>query len=110
MPTYELRWMFSAAAAKAMTETPQDREAPARMLIEAFGGTMNSYHFMLGEYDGVAICEFPDNVAAAACSMRASTSGAFTRFETHPLLTPAEARAAMQMVKDKGVAYRSPAG
>ena len=110
MPTYELRWMFNAAAAKAMTEAPQDREVPARALIEAFGGTMKTYHFMLGEYDGVAICEFPDNVTAAACSMRATTSGAFARFETHPLLTAAEAKAAMQMVKDKSVAYRSPAG
>ncbi len=110
MPSYELRWMFSVAAAKTMTEAPQDREAPARALVEAFGGTMQSYHFMLGEYDGVAICTFADNVAAAACSMRATTSGAFTRFETHPLLTPEEARAAMQMVKDRSHAYRSPAG
>ncbi len=70
-----------------MTERPQDREAPAREPIESFGGKMHHYNFILGEYDGLAIIEFPDNAAAAATSMRASVSGAFARFETHPLLT-----------------------
>ena len=108
MPLHELRWMFKDAAAKAMTERPQDREPPARELIEGFGGRMHHYYFMLGEYDGLAIVEFPDNASAAATSMRASASGAFARFETHPLLSTQEAQRAMQMVKDRAVAYRAP--
>jgi uncharacterized protein with GYD domain len=108
MPLYEMRWMFKDATVKAMTERPQDREAPARELIEGFGGRMHHYYFMLGEYDGLAIVEFPDNAAAAATSMRASASGAFARFETHPLLTTQEAQRAMQLVKDRAVAYRAP--
>jgi uncharacterized protein with GYD domain len=108
MPLYEMRWMFKDATVKAMTEKPQDREAPARDLIEGFGGRMHHYYFMLGEYDGLAIVEFPDNAAAAATSMRASASGAFARFETHPLLTADEARRAMQLVKDRAVAHRAP--
>jgi uncharacterized protein with GYD domain len=100
--------MFKDAAVKTMTENPQDREAPARELIEGFGGRMHHYYFMLGEYDGLAIVEFPDNASAAATSMRASASGAFTRFESHPLLTAQEARQAMQMVKDRAVSYRAP--
>jgi len=48
-----------------------------------------------GEYDGVAICGFPDNTAAAACSMSAAATGAFSRFETTTLLTAKEAEAAM---------------
>ena len=108
MPLYELRWMFKDAAVKAMTERPQDREPPARDLIESFGGRMHHYYFMLGEYDGLAIVEFPDNASAAATSMRASASGAFARFETHPLMTAQEAQRAMQMVKDRAVAYRAP--
>jgi uncharacterized protein with GYD domain len=77
-------------------------------LIEGFGGRMHHYYFMLGEYEGLAIVEFPDNAAAAATSMRASASGAFARFETHPLLTTQEAQRAMQLVKDRAVAYRAP--
>jgi uncharacterized protein with GYD domain len=108
MPLYELRWMFKDATVKAMTDRPQDREPPARELIESFGGKMHHYYFMLGEYDGLAIVEFPDNASAAATSMRASASGAFARFETHPLMTAQEAQQAMQMVKDSKVAYRAP--
>ena len=108
MPTYELRWMFKDATVRSMTERPQDREAPARELIEGFGGRMHHYYFMLGEYDGLAIAEFPDSASAVACSMRASASGAFARFETHALVTAEEAQRAMQMVKDRAVAYRAP--
>lgn len=46
---------------------------------------------MLGEYEGRAIVEFPDDACAAATSMRASASDAFTRFETHPMMTAQEA-------------------
>ena len=108
MPLFEMRWMFKDAALKSMTDTPQDREPPARELIESFGGKMHHYYFMLGEYDGLAIVEFPDNASAAATSMRASASGAFARFETHPLLTAQEAQRAMQMIKDRAVAYHAP--
>ena len=69
---------------------------------------MHHYYFRLGEYDGLAIVEFRDNASAAATSMRASASGAFTRFETHPLLTTREAQRAKQMVKDGTTAYRAP--
>ena len=108
MPLYEMRWMFKDAALKSMTDKPQDREAPARELIEGFGGRLHHYYFTLGEYDGLAIVEFPDNAAAAATSMRGSASGAFARFETHPLLTAQEAQRAMQMVKDTTAGYRAP--
>ena len=108
MPLYELRWMFKDAAVKAMTERPHAREAPARELIEGLGGNMHHYCFTLGEDDGLAIVEFPDNASAAATSMRASASGAFARFETHPLMTAQEAQRAMQMVKDCAKAYRAP--
>src|SRR5687767_11205100 len=95
MAMYEMRWMFNGAAIGAMTDRPQDREGPARELIESFGGKLHHYYFMLG------IVEFPDNTSAAACSMRASASGAFARFETHALMTTQEAQRAMQMVKDR---------
>ena len=108
MPLHEMRWMFKDAALKSMTDTPQDREAPARELIEGHGGRLNHCHLMLGDCDGLAIVEFPDNASAAATSMRAGASGAFARFETHPLMTAQEAQRAMQMVKDRAVGYRAP--
>jgi uncharacterized protein with GYD domain len=110
MPHYLLQWSFTAAQAKAMTDAPQDREVAARQVIEGFGGRLHGYWFMLGKRDGLAVAEFPDTESAAACSMRVSSSGAFAAFETHALLTSAEAQRAMQKVKSAAVAYRPPAG
>jgi uncharacterized protein with GYD domain len=110
MPFFALRWSFSAASVRAMTEKPQDREAPARQLIEGYGGRLHHYYFMLGEYDGLAIVEYPDIESAAAASMRATSTGAFTKFETHALMTAQEAQRAMQKVNSVSVAYRAPTG
>lgn len=93
---------------KAMTGKPQDRTGPARTLLEDFGGTLRSYYFSLGDYDGLAICELPDNTSAMACSMKAASTGAFQRFETTPLLTAQEAEAAMRKVQNTQVAYTPP--
>lgn len=110
MPHYLCQWSFTAAQAKAMTEKPQDREVAARQVVEGFGGRLHAYYFMLGEHDGIGIAEFPDTESAAAFSMRVGASGAFAQFQTHALLTSAEAMRAMQKVKAAGVAYRPPAG
>jgi uncharacterized protein with GYD domain len=108
MAHYLLRWQFSGAAAKGMVDRPQDRSGPARALVEAFGGTMLCYYFAFGEYDGIAIVEFPDAGSAAALSMRAASTGGFARFETTLLLTTKEAEAAMQKAKATAVDYRPP--
>lgn len=108
MAHYLLRWQFSGAAAKGMVERPQDRSGPARALVEAFGGRLHSYFFVFGEYDGIAVAEFPDPGSAAALSMKAAATGGFARFETTLLLTPQEAEAAMQKAKATSVDYRPP--
>ena len=72
MSHYLIRWRFTDAAAKSLVDTPQNRTAPAGELIEGFDGQLLSYYFALGEYDGLAICEFPDTVSVAACSMKAA--------------------------------------
>lgn len=104
------RWQFKDASAKALVARPQDRTGQARSLVESFGGKLHHYFFALGEYDGVAICEFPDTAALAACSFSAAATGAFARFETTHLLTGAEAAAAMQKAHDTKSEYRPPTG
>ncbi len=108
MAHYLLRWQLKDTTAQALIGKPQDRTRPAKTLIEGFGGKLHSYFFALGEYDGVAICEFPDHVSVVACSMRASATGAFSRFETTPLLTAKEAEAAMKQAHDAKVEYPAP--
>jgi uncharacterized protein with GYD domain len=108
MSHYLIRWQFKDATAKALVDKPQNRTAPAKALIEGFGGKLISYYFALGDYDGLGICEFPDTVSVAACSMKAASTGAFARFETTALLTATEAEAAMKKAKEAKVEYRAP--
>ena len=110
MPHYMLRWQLTTDSAKNFVAKPQDRTTAAKTLIEGFGGVLHSYYFALGEYDGLGICEFPDNVAVTACSMKAASTGAFSRFETTALLTAQEAEAAMKKAKGAKVAYKAPNG
>src|SRR5215469_5240411 len=108
MSHYLIRWRFTDATAKALVETPQNRTEPASELIEGFNGQLLCYYFALGEYDGLAICEFPDSVSIAACSMKAAATGAFARFETMALLTATEAKEAMKKAKHAKVDYVAP--
>ena len=108
MSHYLIRWQLKDTTAKALVDKPQDRTAPARALIEGFGGKMLCYYFALGEYDGLGICEFPDNISVVACSMKATSTGAFTRFESTALLTATEAEAAMKKAKEAKVEYIPP--
>jgi uncharacterized protein with GYD domain len=102
------RWQFKGSTAKFLVGKPQDRTGPAKTLIEGFGGKLLHYYFVFGDYDGIAICEFPDNTAVAACSMTAAATGAFARFETTALLTAPEAAAAMKKAHDTKTGYKPP--
>ena len=51
---------------------------------------------------------FPNNTAAAACSMSAAAAGAFSRFETTTLLTAKEAEAAMTQANKTKSEYKPP--
>ena len=41
---------------------------------------------MFGQHDGVGVFEMPDSHSMAAVSLAATSSGAFTHFETHELI------------------------
>lgn len=110
MPHFMHEWSFTAEQAKSLVDRPQDRETPARQVVEAFGGRMLCYYFMLGKRDGMLVAEFPDTESAVACSMRVASSGAFSTFQTHALMTSADAQRSMQKVKTTAFGYRPPAG
>ncbi len=73
MPLHGRRWMSKDAASKMMAGRSQHGVAPARELVEGFGGRMHRCS-MPCEYDGLAIVEFPDDAAAAAASSAAMSS------------------------------------
>ncbi len=108
MTHYMIRWQYTDKSAKALVAKPHDRTGAARALIEGFGGRMHTFYLALGEYDGLAICEFPDMTAVVACSMAATATGGFSRFETTTLLTAKEAETAMKHAHETKTGYSAP--
>jgi uncharacterized protein with GYD domain len=108
MPFYMFQARYNPAAIKAMIDHPQDREAPARALIEALGGKLHHLFFCFGSEDIVALVEGPDDTMMAAGAMAIGASGGFSAGSTTKLLTSAEAMKAMQQAKTGLAAYKPP--
>jgi uncharacterized protein with GYD domain len=108
MAQYLGRFSYSSDAVRALVQSPQDREAAAREVVEALGGRLLGFWFALGEFDGVFVAEVPDNATATALAMIVGGSGAMAKFETTPLLGMDEAQEAMR--KASSAAYRAPTG
>ena len=95
MPFYMFQGRYTTDSIKNLVDSPQDREAAARGMIEALGGTLHSFFFSFGSDDVVAIMEMPDDTAMAAGSMLVGGSGAMSGGSTTKLLTLDEAMSAM---------------
>ena len=96
MPKYMSQFSYSTASIKGMVQHPQDRRAAAQKIFAAAGGTIEAMYFTFGEYDGVVITDFPDDVAAASAVMAVGASGAFSDIKTTILMTMEDAVSAMK--------------
>jgi uncharacterized protein with GYD domain len=110
MSHYLFQWKYKDPAIKAMLETPQDRAAELRKAVEGFGGKLDCFYFAFGEYDGVAIVEFPNTESCIACSLTLSGGGANAALSTTVLIQPSEGARAMQLARDTKTGYRAPVG
>ncbi len=108
MPHYMFQARYSSDALKAMMANPEDREAPARALIEAAGGTLICMYFAMGQEDIVAIVDAPDDETVAAVSMIIGASGSFSSGATTKLMTPQQAVVAMEKAKESVASYAPP--
>jgi uncharacterized protein with GYD domain len=106
MPVYLTRFTQTPETWASLIENPEDRRGPVGATVEAAGGKLLGLWYAFGEYDGYVLIEAPDNVQVASLLTGVAASGAFSRFETTPLLTVEELLAALE--KAKGVSYRPP--
>jgi uncharacterized protein with GYD domain len=90
MGKYALFFTFKGETIASFIEHPSDRMAAVRKLAEAAGGTVESYYWMFGEYDGFAVLDAPDSASAGALSLAVSATKAFTHIETHELIEAAD--------------------
>jgi len=107
MSFYLFKGCYTAAAIAAMVDDPQDREAAARPLIEAVGGTLHHLFFCFGDEDVIALIEAPDDEAMAACALAVGASGAFSGGSTTKLMTASEAMVAMAKAKEASKSYKA---
>lgn len=110
MSFYLWQGCYSTAAIKAMVDSPQDREAAARPLVEAVGGKLHHVFFCFGKEDVIALIEAPDDNAMAACSLAIGASGAFSSGATTKLMTSSEAMKAMSAAKAAAGRYKPATG
>jgi uncharacterized protein with GYD domain len=106
MAKYVILFGLTGETARRFVANPSDRAAVVRELAESAGGSLESYYWMFGQYDGLAVFSLPDSQTAAALSLAATGSGAFTRFETHELI---EADDLIQIAeRAKQISYQPP--
>lgn len=110
MSYYLLQWRFKDEQIKAMVDRPHDRTAEARKAIEAHGGTLHHYFFAFGDYDGIALVEFPHNEACVSSLMTIVGAGGLVALKTTVLITAEEARSAMQGAGSITSGYEPPVG
>jgi uncharacterized protein with GYD domain len=91
---------------KRFVAKPSDRAAVVRELAESGGGSLESYYWMFGQYDGAGVFGMPDSHSMAAVCLAATSSGAFTRFETHELIEAGDLTAIAE--RAKGITYQPP--
>jgi uncharacterized protein with GYD domain len=103
---YLVLFSLTSESAKRFIAKPSDRSAVVREVAESAGGSLESYYWMFGQYDGAAIFNLPDSHSMAAVSLAITSSGALSRFETHELIESSDLTAIAE--RAKGITYQPP--
>jgi uncharacterized protein with GYD domain len=90
MPVYMFQFAYSAEAWAALVRKPEDRTAAVEALAKSAGGRLISLFYHMGDYDGTALLEAPDDAAANAAIMASVASGAIRASRTTRLYSPKE--------------------
>ncbi len=106
MAKYLLLFNFTGETIRRFVAKPSDRAAVVRALAESVGGSLESYYWMFGQYDGAGVLEMPDSRTMAAVSLAAASSGAFTHLETHELIEADDLAGIAE--RARGIAYQPP--
>jgi uncharacterized protein with GYD domain len=103
---YLVLFSLTGETIKRFVAKPSDRAAVVREMAESAGGSLETYYWMFGQYDGAGVFVLPDAHTMAAVSLAATSSGAFTRFETHELIESSDLNAIAE--RAQRIAYRPP--
>ncbi len=106
MTLYMSQFGYTAEAWAALARNPEDRSGAIRGLAESMGGSLVSFHYSFGEYDGVIIMEAPDEKTAATIILAAVSAGHIKTIKTTTLLSVEDT---VEVLRRAGeVTYRGP--
>ena len=88
MPTYVTLYNWTEQGIKSVKNAP-DRIKASIKATETAGGKVLGVYVTMGEYDLVAISEWPDDQTASAAALAQASQG-FVRMKTLKAFTPAE--------------------
>ena len=108
MAYYMIQAAYTGESWGTQIGSPQNIVDRLRPTFERLGGSIESAFYAFGEYDVVAILQFPDNASAGAFSVAASAGGAVKAIKITPLMTIDEGMDMMR--KASGAGYRAPGG
>ncbi len=106
MPAYLAQVSYTSDSWRTQVGNPQSPLDRVKSVAENLGGTIETIYYAFGDYDIVAIIQFPDNQSAAAFSLAAQAGGAVKAYKTTPLMAIDEGLGAMRKAASAG--YRPP--
>lgn len=108
MALYMSRVCYTAEAWRALINKPEDRKKAVNAMLADSGASLKELWYVFGDYDAYVLIEAPDNATAASVALAVASTGAFSKFETTPLLSMEETLEALK--KAKTIPYRPPGG
>lgn len=90
MPYYLHQWSYKDQQVRMMLVESVDRSEVVRIAIEAFGGKLHCFYYCLGQYDGLAISEFPNSESAFASVLSICGQGRIDVINTTALFSAEE--------------------
>lgn len=106
MAKYLVLSSFAGQTIKRFAAKLPGQAAVVRSLAESAGGSLECYYQMSGQDDEMGIVGQPGSNTMAAVSLAVTSSGAFTRFETHELIAASDLTAIAE--RAQGIAYQPP--
>ena len=104
MAKYLIIGNYTAEGAKGLLkEGGTSRREAIRQIVESVGGTLESLYWGFGADDAYIVADLPSHAAAAAASLRVSSSGS-AGMRTVPLITAEDMDAASKL----SPTYRAP--
>lgn len=110
MAKFAILFTYTPDAWASMIKNPSNRAAQAEAVADAVGGSLETFYWMLGVHDGLAIADVPDTVSGAAISVAVNSTGNFSAVSTHELLDADDRAALTEKAKTVLAGYTPPSG